>query len=81
MMINERCVMDCWFVSRDARGHTSYLFAAEPAVSWSRCPAGLQPGSWADCQCCWPPAGGSAGSEGADTMLGINVEQIYVMLR
>ncbi len=46
----------------------SYLSAAERAASWSQCPEGLQPGSWADCQCCWPPVGGSAGSQGADRL-------------
>lgn len=39
-----------------------YLSAAEPAASWSRCPAGLQPGSWGDFRCCRPSAGGSAWS-------------------
>lgn len=43
----------------------SYLSAAERAVSWSQYPAGLQPGSEEDCRCCWPPAGGSAESQGA----------------
>lgn len=42
----------------------SYLSAAERAASWSQYPAGLQPGSEADCRCCWPPAGGSAESQG-----------------
>lgn len=55
-----------------------YLSAAGQAVSWFQCPATLQPGSWADYQYCWLPAGGSAGSEGADTTLGISVRQNHL---
>lgn len=56
----------------------SYLSAAGQAVSWLQCPAMLQPGSWADFQYCWLPAGGSAGSVGADTTLGITVRQNHL---
>lgn len=55
-----------------------YLSAAGQAVSWFQCPATLQPGSWADYQYCWLPAGGSAGSERADTTLGISVKRNHL---
>lgn len=85
MMINKLCMMNVsvfrivgvflkWSSGAD---QVSYLSAAERAVSWSQCPAGLQPGSWADCLCCWPPAGGSAGSRGAENILGINVKNRF----
>lgn len=55
-----------------------YLSVAGQAVSWFQCPVTLQPGSWADYQYCWLPAGGSARSEGADTTLGISVKQKHL---
>lgn len=63
MVIHEHCMLRSVCLCRVQLMLLSYLSAAERAVSWSRCPAELQPGSWAGCRCCWPSAGGSAGGQ------------------